>query len=178
MQRLALSLLSVLVLGLALGCAGEPELQTVEFKKFAYFQAPTDWLPKGNTSDGLLFEHAEYPGVRLWVDGRVDQVGGNITATVIRGMIGKEINLEYGGAISRVSLTGNAVIRWKTEGVEEDDSDMVNWIVAKPHAGSNVLRMEVSLEYDPDVVDSSEMEALVEQMDPYLSDAGFPSTEA
>ncbi len=177
MHRLSLSVLSVLIVALALGCAREPDLQKVEFKKLAYFQASTDWLPKGSTSEGLLFEHAEYPGVRLWVDGRIDQIGGTINATVIRGLIGKEINLEYGGAISRVSLTGNAVIRWKTEGVEQDDSDMVNWIVAKPYAGSNIIRMQVSLEYDPDVVDGSEMDALVEQMDPHLSDAGFPATE-
>lgn len=177
MHRPVLSLISILVFVLALGCASEPELQTVEFQKLAYFQAPIDWLPKGSTGDGLLFEHAEFPGVRLWVDGRIDQIGGNVTATVIRGMIGKEINLEYGGAISRVSLTGNAVVRWKTEGVEQDESDMVNWIVAKPYAGSNIIRMEVSLEYDPDIVDGSEVDALVEQMDPYLSDAGFPATE-
>ncbi len=178
MHRLSLSVLSVFLFALTLGCAGEPELQTVDFNGFAYFEAPSDWLPKGSTSDGLLFEHAEYPGVRLWVSGRADQVGTHVPATAIRGMIGKEVNLEYGGAISRISLTGNAVIRWKTEGVEQDESDMVNWIVAKPHAGSNILRMEVSLEYDPDVVDGSEMEALVELMDPYLSDAGFPATEA
>ncbi len=163
--------LAILLLSLAAACS-KPELQTVTLQGYGHFQVPKAWELHGEVEGELGFVHAELPGVELWVKGDIEDFGTALTVEHIRVMLGKQANLDYGGAISRLSMGGNAVIRHPIRGESQDEPDALRWIVAQPHRGG-LVRMDVSIEYMPGEVPQAELDALFEAFDPGVSDARF-----
>ena len=166
-----------LALLLLIACSAAPELQTVSYQKLASFQVPKAWAPRGEVEGELQFVHSEHPSVELWVSGETRDLGHTLNTAGLRSMIGREVNLEYGGAVSRLSLGGNAVIRYPTQGEGQDEPDAVRWIVARPWSGSHMLRLDVSIEYPAGDLAPAALEELVAEIDPTVSDARFLSAE-
>lgn len=160
---------------LLLGCSAAPEFQTVSYQKLVSFQLPTAWAARGEVDGELQFVHSEHPDVELWVKGETQDLGYAVNTAGLRSLIGREVNLEYGGAVSRLSLGGNAVIRYPTQGDGQDEPDAVRWIVARPWSGTHMLRLDVSIEYPAGDLPPAELEELVAEIDPTVSDARFLS---
>ncbi|MAE95308.1 MAG: hypothetical protein CL910_11660 [Deltaproteobacteria bacterium] len=176
MSALALRLLLAwLVLSPIAACSPPPELQTVSYRQLASFQAPEAWASRGEVDGELQFVHARHPEVELWVSGESQDLGHTLTIGHLRSLIGREVNLEYGGAVSRLSMGGNAVVRYPTRGEAQDEPDAVRWIVARLWSGSHMLRLDVSIEYLVGDIEPAEFEALVAEIDPTVSDARFHS---
>ncbi len=169
--------LAVLAAALASGCAEPPALQTIRFRELAYFEASEDWVSQGQVDGELRFVHAEDDDIVLWVGGDSEQIGAAITTGALRSLLGREANLEYGGATSRLSMAGNAVIRFASEGEAQDEPSSVRWWVARPWGGSHILKIDVSIEY-PAELDPAEIEPIIESLDPLVADARFPSADA
>ncbi len=169
------SLIVVLALGGLLACAGESERQTIAYRGLATFQASPAWTPLPSGEEVVGFEHADYPGVELWITGETEEIGGTLSSEHVRALLGREVNLKYGGAISRLSMEGNAVIRFETEAEGQGGTDQVRWIVARPWSSGHILRLDVSIEYEPGVVSADELEEIVADVDPGVSDTYFPA---
>lgn len=175
MVRSSVVVLMSLLVFLHVGCAGEGDRQTIKYRGLATFEASPAWTPLESGVEHVGFEHEDYPGVELWITGETEEIGGALSSEHVRALLGREVNLKYGGAVSRLSMEGNAVIRFETEAEGHGGTDQVRWIVARPWSSGHILRLDVSIEYEPGILSAEELEEIVDDFDPGVADTTFPA---
>lgn len=175
------SLSFVVLLAAALGLAGcsaeEPPTRRLQWGPDLIDMAISeDWDVERDDAAERIYAHPDYDGLRLHVSGGTEEFGHPLRVTDVKSMIGREINHEFGGAITRMSLAGNAMIRYARERVDDYDDPLhcVEWILAKPVGHGDFARVEISLRMPPEVRARPEVQALIEVLDRRVGDAKIP----
>jgi len=91
-------------------------------------------------------------------------------------MIGKELNVEYGGVSTRVSLGGNAMIKYSRDVTDEYDDVLrrEEWVLVKPIGHGDLTRVELSLRIPAATWRDAAIPVLVERLDKQVGDARIP----
>ena len=134
------------------------------------------WQLEADDEEGRVFTHGDLRGVTLHVTGETERFGHPLRVTDVKTMLGKELNLEYGGVSSRVSFGGNAMIKYVRELEDEDDQPIhcEEWVLAKPVGYGDFARVEISLRMSPEKRSRPEVQALIDALDKRVGDATIP----
>jgi hypothetical protein len=173
------SLLAVLVLVTAsLGCSGDPEpTRRVQLGEGLLDMMISDlWELEETTDEGRVYIHKEFENVRLYFSSSTEDFGNPLRVTAVKSLIGRELNLKYGGVSTRVSLGGNAMIKYTRTIVDEAGGEvrLEEWVVAKPVGHSDIARVEISLRIPVHAESHPSIPALIEGLDKQVGDARIP----
>ncbi|MBJ21248.1 MAG: hypothetical protein GY910_02645 [bacterium] len=75
------------------------------------------WELERSTEEGRIYFHREHEALRLHIWGWGENMGQPLRVTDVKSLVGRELNLAYGGVSTRVSLGGNAMIKYTRERV-------------------------------------------------------------
>jgi len=173
------SLLAVLMLCSAVvGCGGDPEpTRRVQLENGLLDMMISElWELEENTDEGRVYLHKEFENVRLHLSTDTEDFGNPLRVTAVKSMIGRELNLKYGGVSTRVSLGGNAMIKYTRTVVDEGGAELrlEEWVVAKPVGHSDIARVEISLRIPAEAENHPSIPALIEGLDKRVGDARIP----
>jgi hypothetical protein len=163
--------------GLVSCTAGDPPTRTVKFDQDMLELSISDvWQLERSTEEGLVFFQNELDDVRLHIAARIESFGFPLKLLAVKSLIGKELNLEYGGVSTRVSLGGNAMIKYSPDVTDEYDDAlrMEEWVLAKPVGYGDIARVEISLTLPATTQSHSAIPMLVERLDKQVGDARIP----
>ncbi|MFK7896652.1 MAG: hypothetical protein AB8G23_12500 [Myxococcota bacterium] len=148
-RRAGVLALGTFLLSLALGCEGEaPDAFRVQLDQGALdMKLSNEWGLKEGGQTRRVYVHQRMTGVELHLVTDREDMGAPLLVPHVKELIGKELNRKYGGVSTRVSLGGNAMIRY-TRNTEDEVGDPLRreeWVLAKPVGRSEVQRVEISV---------------------------------
>lgn len=134
------------------------------------------WKREESSTESRSYRHKRFTGVELHLSSEVEDLGSPLLVPHVKELIAKELNRRFGGVSTRVSLGGNAMIKYSR--MDEDDYGdsrrREEWVIAKPVGFSEVLRVSISLRI-PEVAESYEgLPALISALDRRVGDARIP----
>ena len=179
MKRSITTPLAVLCLSLFLaGCFEEPEAtRPISYGTDLLQMVVSDrwelWSEGDDERAEQIYAHKDFFDLRLHVAGHVEDFGHPLRVRDVKSLIGRELNLAYGGVTSRVSLGGNAMISYAREDAEEV-LHLEEWVLAKPVAGGGIARIEISLRMPPERRADPKLAPLIKALDQRLGDAKIP----
>ena len=174
--------LSLLLIGL-FGCKAKEPTQSVNFDGgMLTMVISQSWKPAWPEEDeetdaSLFYEHAQHRDVRLSFENQFDEFGSPLQVPAVKSIIGKELNGRFGGVIARVSLGGNAMLKYPRE-IERDEEAYYteNWVLARPHGWGNIARVAVTLEVPAAQRQKPDIQELIATLDRQLGDAKLPES--
>jgi len=177
--QISRSLLAALVLlAASFGCGGDPEpTRRVQIGQGLLDMVISDlWELEESTEEGRVYIHKEFENVRLHFSSDTEDFGNPLRVTDVKGLIGRELNLKYGGVSTRVSLGGNAMIKYTRTVLDDDGAELrlEEWVVAKPVGHSDIARVEISLRIPAQAENHPSIPALIEGLDRQVGDARIP----
>ena len=159
-------------------CSSEDEpTRSVQFGEGLLDMAISDaWELESSTDAGRVYTHKDLDEVRLHFEGRTEDLGQPVNLVGVKGMVGKELNRAYGGVSTRVSMGGNAMIRYKREVMDEYDEPLHSeeWVLVKPVGFSDMARVEISLRMPAGSVGHPKIPELMDRLDKQVGDARIP----
>lgn len=174
---------SVLVLAacaaLLSGCSEEPEpTQRVQYGTDLLDMVISDrWALESSTPDEHVYRHKDVDDVRLRLSNQVEDFGQPLRIPQVKAIVGKELNMTYGGVSTRVSLGGNAMIKYTRFSDDADLSEAMRleeWVLAKPTGHSEILRVEISLQIPPESEEDPALPSIIHTLDQQVGDARIP----
>ena len=168
----ALSLCAMLI-----GCGSDEPTRVVQFDEGRLEMAISeDWELEISSLLDRVYAHNEIDNLRLHIVSRIDDYGSPLQVPHIKGVIGKELNLQYGGVTSRVSLGGNAMMRYTRSVADESGEEMraEEWVIARPIAYSHVARVDISLRIPTTAQSHPSIATLIDRLDKQVGDARIP----
>ncbi len=163
---------------IVVGCTAEPPAtRRVQYgPDLLDMQIAEAWQLERDSEAGRVYRHAKVGDVRLQIVAGTEEYGSPLKVAHVKSLIGKELNLEYGGVTTRVSFGGNAMIRYSREVIDEDDVAHFaqEWVIAKPVGYGDVARIEISLLVPPQDLNDPAIPALIEALDQQVGDATIP----
>lgn len=160
-----------------LGCAGEEPTRPVQFGPGMIDMAIAEaWELEASTEAGRVYVHRDHGDLRLSFDTRTETFGQPMRVPEVKSIVGRELNGRYGGVIARVSLGGNAMLRYSTQEAGEDARPIHReaWVLAKPVGWGDIARVEIDLRMPAERKDDPAVVELVEQLDRRVGDARIP----
>lgn len=135
-----------------------------------------DWELADSSTGRRTYVHREHEGLALRMESLVEEFGLPLQVRAVKAMIGKELNLEYGGVWDRVTLTGLAMLRYSVETLDDYDDPVHNerWVLAKPTGQGDITRIEFELAIPEALSKRPGVLALVERLDVQVGDARIP----
>lgn len=134
------------------------------------------WEREEGGQEHRIYRHKRYGEVRLHLSSELEDVGSPLLVPHVKEMIGKELNREFGGVSTRVSMGGNAMIKYTRLDEDEygDARRREEWVIARPVGRSDVLRVSISL-WIPESAESYEgLPELISTLDRHVGDARIP----
>jgi len=176
----ALRGLSLILVGLSLAvattaCGPSEPIQPIAFNNRLSMNLSQKWVFQRKSGKKAFYSHGDSKGVRLSFEDQSREYGVPMTVQSVRGAIGTELNLAHGGVTSRTTLSHTALIDYS--GSTKEGRKRVytrNWVVARPLGATAVARVAVTLRMPDGEQNSTEMQALMEQLDKQLGDAKMP----
>jgi hypothetical protein len=165
---------------LTLACGSDPEpTQSVNFGDgLLRMSISESWVLLRATQSEVVYEHPTLGEVRLSLE---DETRSDfdipLTVTAVKSIVGRELNGAYGGVRSRVSLSGNAMIDYARELVEDGEVfHSQNWVVAKPYGVGSILRVAITLNVPEELRSDPAVLSLIESLDKQVGDATMRQT--
>ena len=170
--RLLPTVLSLAVIGVAACTAPEPT-QPVDFRRgLLNIDISDQWVPERAKDKQMTFAHPALADVRLSFVDQTRDYGTPMTTAGVRGAIGSELNLRYGGVNARLSLGGNALLHYaRDEGAGNEKVHTQNWVLARPLGHSAIARVAITLKVPQGNRTSLEIQKLIESLDKQIGDA-------
>jgi len=134
------------------------------------------WELEKSTDEGRVYIHKELEDVRLHFSSVTEDFGNPLRVTDVKSLIGRELNLKYGGVSTRVSLGGNAMIKYTRAALDDAGGEVrqEEWVVAKPVGHSDIARVEISLRIPVHAESHPSIPILIEGLDKQVGDARIP----
>jgi hypothetical protein len=174
--RLLLLLLLVLPPVIA-GCGGEPPSQPVSFNEgLLHMKVADTWVRMQDQGTSMKFRLPGPDGITLSFEDKSFDFGMPITTPVVKGMIGSELNEQFGGVTARLTLKGNALLsypRQKQEGREQVYTQ--NWVLAKPYGTGIIMRVDITLRMPVSQKDTPQVQDLIAVLDKQVGDGALGS---
>jgi len=163
----------------ALACGGGDEMptQAVQFGRGMLDMSIGDvWQLESASDEARVYVHRDYEELRLELEGITEEFGHPLRVSDVKSIIGKELNRTYGGVSTRVSLGGNAMIKYHRDLIDEYDDAIrtEDWVLAKPTGQGDITRIEISLRMPEALRANPKIAALIEQLDRQAGDARIP----
>lgn len=164
--------------GQLLGCTEEPEptrrIQMNQGKLDMVIS--TRWELADSSDDLRVYTHPDFPGLQLHFENSTEVFGSPLRVTQVKSLIGQELNREYGGTSSRVTMGGNALMRYRRLVSDPDGEEILSqeWVVAKPVGHGDIARVAVSLHVPRSIETDPSLPQLIETLDRRLGDARIP----
>ncbi len=160
---------------LALACGSHPEpTQPVNFGNGLLSMSISEsWVLLRGTESEVVYEHPTLGEVRLSLEDETrDDFGIPLSVAAVKSIVGKELNHDYGGVRTRVSLSGNAMIDYARELIEDGEVlHTQNWVVAKPSGIGSILRVAITLNMPEELQSEPALLSLIETLDKQVGDA-------
>ena len=161
-----------------IGCSEDPEpLRRVQLGGGALdIMISQDWDLERETENGRVYLHRDLEDVRLHFADSTENFGSPLRVPDVKSLIGKELNIEYGGVSSRVSLGGNAMMKYVRLVPDDAGEDLRSeeWVLAKPVGYGDIARVEISLRIPEHVEIDPAIPRLVDSLDRQVGDARIP----
>ncbi len=181
-MRASTGLLVGLLLGLAfgaVGCSGdEAPTRPVTLGNRLDMVIADAWELEGGDARSLVFVHRELGEVRLHIAAHEEEFpGGPLTVQSVKSTLGRDLNLQYGGVVSRISMGGNAMIRYARDVTDEYDDTLRSeeWVLARPAGYQQIARIQISLQMPPEAAGDPRVAEIVEALDRRVGDAKIPA---
>ena len=163
----------------AVACGGRDDVptQAVQFGRGMLDMSIGDvWQLESASDEARVYVHRDYEELRLELEGITEEFGHPLRVSDVKSIIGKELNRAYGGVSTRVSLGGNAMIKYHRDLIDEYDDAIrtEDWVLAKPTGQGDITRIEISLRMPEALRANPKIEALIEQLDLQAGDARIP----
>ena len=179
-----MSISSCLRLSLALwlaaaltACSGSEPTRVVQLDEGRLEMAISeDWELESSSPLDRVYSHKEIENLRLHIGSQIDDYGSPVQVAHVKGVIGKELNLQYGGVTTRVSLGGNAMMSY-SRSVSDDSGEELRaqeWVIAKPIGYSHVARVDISLRIPKSAESHPKIAELIDRLDKQVGDARIP----
>ncbi len=171
------SVFSIVLLALsAVACDSTPPGQPINFANgILNMQISPDWVLQRDTGERAFYKHAQMEDVKLSFENETADFGAPMTVGAVRGVIGSELNLRYGGVDARLGYGGCAVLTYPrklTEGRKQLYTK--NWVVAHPYGYGAIARVAITLQVPDGHQATPEFQSLVEMLDRQVGDAQMP----
>ena len=133
------------------------------------------WKLETTDSQSRVYTHVSHDDARLHISSQLEEFGSPMRVVHVKAMIGKELNLEFGGVRTRVSLGGNAMMDYSRE-VLVDDAPLHarEWVLARPVGFSDIARVLISLQVPPARQSDPSILEMIEILDKQVGDARIP----
>ena len=160
----------------AVACDSTPPGQPINFANgILNMSISPDWVLQRDTGDRAYYTHAQLEDVKLSFENQTADFGSPMTVGAVRGAIGSELNLRYGGVDARLGYGGCAVLTYPrkvTEGRKQVYTK--NWVVAHPYGYGAIARVAITLQVPDGQQATPEFQSLVEMLDRQVGDAQMP----
>ncbi len=135
-----------------------------------------DWQLETAEPQNLVYTHNGLANVSLHFSSRLDEFGSPLQVAHVKSMIGKELNRQYGGVRTRISLGGNAMVDYSRDLVDDDDVSLRarEWVVAKPVGHGDIVRVLISLQSPATAETDTSISEMIEVLDKQIGDARIP----
>ena len=169
----------VSLLAVVAACSGQDEVPT-QAVQFGYGMLDMSigdvWQLESASDEARVYVHRDYEELRLELEGITEEFGHPLRVTDVKSIIGKELNGIHGNVSTRVSLAGNAMIKYHRDVIDEYDDAIhtEDWVLAKPTGQGDITRIEISLRIPEDLRTNPKIPALIEQLDRQAGDARIP----
>ena len=173
----SLVLVPLVLCVLGCGAGDERPTQAVQFGHGMLDMSIADaWQLESADEESRVYVHRDYEALRLELAGITEEFGHPLRVVDVKSLIGKELNRIHGGVSTRVSLGGNAMIKYTSDLIDEYDDAIhtEDWVLAKPTGQGDITRIEISLHIPEDLRTHPKIAALIEQLDLQAGDARIP----
>ena len=161
----------------ALGCSKPEPVQPIDFHRGRLSMAISDkWVLQRDAGKKAYYRHGVSEHIKLSFEDQTSNLGVPMTLQGIRGAIGSELNLRYGGGVTaRIGYGGTAILSYEREAKEGRKKAFTrNWVVAHPLGYGAVARVAITLKVPDGEQGSPEFLALAESLDQQVGDATMP----
>ena len=168
------SLASLVVLVLA--CGGQEPVQAVRFSDGILNISISDkWVLQRDAGKRAYYTYGAHENVKLSFEDQTEDMGAPMTVQGVRGVIGSELNMRYGGVNARLGFGGSAVLSYKRKFKEGGEKVFTqNWVVAHPYGYGAIARVAITLKVPDGEQSTPEFQTLVEALDRQVGDAQMP----
>ena len=183
-SRLQISLMSNAVLGayvlgallVTVGCKPAEPTQQISFNEGRMDVAISEkWVLQRSSGDKMYFKHSENENMRLAIQDQTRDLGQPMTVAAVKGSIGSELNMRFGGVTARLSYGGNALLDYG-QAVKEGRNKLYthNWVVARPYGYGAIARVAITLKVPHDAKNDPAVLAVKKSLDKHIGDATMP----
>ena len=133
------------------------------------------WVLARSSDKQALYKHPELGNVRLTIENQTRDYGTPMTVAAVKSAVGTELNMAYGGVVTRISLSGNALIHYARD-LEEGGKNLhtQNWVVARPHGYGGIARVAITLKVPDQAKADPAVASLIQSLDKQVGDAKLP----
>jgi hypothetical protein len=171
------ALLLAAPLAASMGCGESgPPPQPINFANgILNMSISQDWVLQRDAGKRAYYKHRALDGVKLSFENQTADYGTPMTVGGVRGAIGSELNLRYGGVEAKLGYGGCAVLSYKRK-VQEGSKNLYtqNWVVAHPYGYGAVARVAITLEAPDGHQSTPEFQEIVSVLDRQVGDAKMP----
>ncbi len=160
----------------ALGCSKPEPVQSVYFNDGILNMSISDkWVLQRDAGKKAYYRYGDSDHIRLSFEDQTMDFGTPMSVQAVRGSIGSELNMRYGGVTARLGYGGTAVLSYKRKAKEGSKKAFTqNWVVAHPYGYGAVARVAITLKVPDGEQGTAEFQALVAALDKQVGDAKMP----
>ena len=168
----------LLLVASVLGCSGNDETtRRVQYGPGLLDMMISDrWELEEETDETRVYVLKELEDVELHLSSSTEDFGQPLRVVDVKSLVGKELNRQYGGVSTLVSLGGNAMIKYTRSVLDDEEEDvrLEEWVLAKPAGFGEIVRVGISLYIPARVEGNPSIPELIERLDRQVGDARIP----
>jgi hypothetical protein len=160
----------------AIACGPTEPVQKINFNKGRLsMDLSQKWVLQRDSGKKAYYRLGDSEDVRLSFEDQSRDYGTPMTVRAVKGSIGSELNLQYGGVDARLSYGGNALLTYERE-VKEGRKKVFthNWVVAHPLGATAIARVAITLKVPAGQQNSPDIAAVIDLLDKQVGDATIP----